>query len=79
MKAVTLKYHIVKKRCCLINENFDLGFDCLDLIAFVEDRKGHDFRYAIDSSKIQNDLNFSIDTNFDEALMKTINWYKERI
>ena len=70
---------IVKKICCLINENFDLGFDCLDLIAFVEDRKGHDFRYAIDSSKIQNDLNFSIDTNFDEALMKTIKWYKDKI
>lgn len=70
---------IVKKICYLINKNFDLGFDCLDLIAFVEDRKGHDFRYAIDSSKIQNDLNFSIDTNFDEALTKTIMWYKDRI
>ena len=69
---------IVKKICNLINENFDLSFDCLELITFVEDRKGHDFRYAIDSSKIKNDLNFSIDTNFDEALMKTILWYKDK-
>jgi len=70
---------IVKKICHLINQNFDLSFDCLDLITFVEDRKGHDFRYAIDSSKIKNQLNFSIDTNFDEALMKTIKWYKEKV
>ena len=56
-----------------------MEFNCLDLITFVKDRKGHDFRYAIDSSKLKNTLNFSINTNFDEALMKTIEPYNIEI
>ena len=44
---------IVEKICRIINANYDLSFDCLKLTSFVEDRKGHDFRYAIDSSKIK--------------------------
>jgi len=70
---------IVKKICQLINEHYNLDYDCNDLITFVEDRKGHDFRYAIDSSKISNELNFSVNTNFDKALIKTIEWYTNRI
>lgn len=70
---------IVEKICRIINKNYNLDYDCLDLITFVEDRKGHDFRYAIDSSKIKKILNFSISTDFDIALAKTINWYKEKI
>ena len=70
---------IVEKICTLINENYNLEFNCLDLITFVKDRKGHDFRYAIDSSKIKNTLNFSINTNFDDALMKTIEWYRQKL
>ena len=46
-----------------------------DLISFVEDRPGHDFRYAIDSSKIQNELNWSPKRSFSKALEKTISWY----
>ncbi|WP_375563283.1 dTDP-glucose 4,6-dehydratase [Bernardetia sp. OM2101] len=46
-----------------------------DLLTFVKDRPGHDLRYAIDSSKIENDLNWKADTDFDTALTKTINWY----
>ena len=63
----------------IINEHYNLDYDCNDLITFVEDRKGHDFRYAIDSSKISNELNFSVNTNFDKALIKTIEWYTNRI
>lgn len=70
---------IVEKICRIINKNYNLDYDCLDLITFVKDRKGHDFRYAIDSSKIKKILNFSISTDFDIALAKTINWYKEKI
>lgn len=71
--------HIVEKICSLINEHYNLDFNCLDLITFVEDRKGHDFRYAIDSSKIKNVLNFSAITDFESALIKTIKWYRKRI
>ena len=35
--------------------------------------------YAIDSSKIKKTLNFTIDTDFEEALTKTINWYKDKL
>ena len=49
----------------------------LDLISFVEDRKGHDFRYAIDNSKINKDLNWHPKTIFKEGLSHTINSYIE--
>ena len=44
-------------------------------ISFVTDRLGHDFRYAIDSSKVKKELGFVISKNFDERLKETINWY----
>ena len=46
-----------------------------DLIEFVEDRPGHDFRYSMDSTKIKNELNWKTKLNFDEGLEKTIQWY----
>ncbi len=47
-----------------------------DNIEYVEDRKGHDFRYAIDSSKIQKELAWKKEVNFEEGLKETIEWYK---
>tara|TARA_Y100000741_G_scaffold165385_1_gene125026 strand:+ start:21048 stop:22037 length:990 start_codon:yes stop_codon:yes gene_type:complete len=46
-----------------------------DLIEFVEDRPGHDFRYSMSSKKISDQLNWKITTNFDKGLEKTIEWY----
>ncbi len=48
-----------------------------DLIEFVKDRPGHDRRYAIDSSKIQNELGWKPKYAFEEAISQTINWYIE--
>ena len=48
-----------------------------DLISFVEDRKGHDFRYAIDPTKITNELGWYPKTKFEDGIVKTIDWYKE--
>lgn len=45
------------------------------LINFVEDRKGHDWRYAMDYSKIKNELSWSPSVSFEEGLGKTIKWY----
>ena len=45
------------------------------LINFVTDRKGHDFRYAIDCSKIRNELGWTPQENFASGLRKTIEWY----
>ena len=46
-----------------------------DLITYVKDRPGHDFRYAIDSSKIKIELNWKPKHKFEEAIENTIEWY----
>ena len=47
------------------------------LIEFVEDRKGHDYRYAIDPTKIKNELGWYPKTKFEDGIVKTIDWYLE--
>ena len=49
----------------------------LKLISYVEDRKGHDFRYSINSTKIKRELNFKPKTKFLKGLSETIDWYLE--
>ena len=51
-----------------------LGFS-KKLIKFVNDRPGHDFRYAIDHSKITKDFGWRAKTNFNKGIRDTINWY----
>ncbi len=46
-----------------------------ELITFVNDRAGHDFRYAINSSKINNELQWSPKESFETGILKTIDWY----
>lgn len=47
------------------------------LITYVADRKGHDLRYAIDSTKIHTELGWLPETKFDDGIVKTVNWYLE--
>ena len=47
-----------------------------DLIEYVEDRPGHDLRYAIDNAKIKKTVAFKPQHTLEEGLLKTINWYK---
>ena len=49
-----------------------------DLITFVEDRAGHDRRYAIDATKLENELGWKADENFDSGIVKTIEWYLKK-
>lgn len=58
------------------NSNID---KCKSLITFVKDRKGHDLRYAIDSSKLSNELGWKPSFNFEEGIKKTVKWYLENI
>ncbi len=48
-----------------------------DMIEYVEDRKGHDFRYSLNCDKIKNELGWKPRFEFNNALKKTIDWYKE--
>ncbi len=48
------------------------------LLKYVQDRKGHDFRYSIDCSKAEREPGWSPKHTFEGGLLKTINWYKER-
>ena len=46
-----------------------------DQMAFVQDRAGHDFRYAIDADKIESELGWEAEENFESGILKTIEWY----
>ena len=48
-----------------------------DLIEHVDDRKGHDYRYAIDPTKIKNELGWEPKTKFEDGIVRTIDWYLE--
>ena len=49
-----------------------------DQITFVTDRPGHDLRYAIDATKIENELGWQADENFETGIKKTIEWYLKK-
>lgn len=49
-----------------------------DLITFVKDRPGHDLRYAIDATKIETELGWKADENFETGILKTVTWYLEK-
>ena len=57
-----------------------LGLMGLDknMINYVEDRPGHDFRYSISADKIKNDLGFIAKTNFNDGIRKTLEWYEKK-
>lgn len=50
----------------------------LDQVTYVEDRAGHDRRYAIDATKIETHLGWKADENFESGIKKTIKWYLEK-
>lgn len=68
---------IVKKICEILDERKPRsnGAKYADLITFVQDRAGHDFRYAIDASKLTNELGWRADETFDTGIIKTVDWY----
>jgi len=58
----------------VILDNMNQG---MEKIKFVEDRKGHDFRYAVDSSKSRIELGFLPKIDFERGMESTIDWYKQ--
>ena len=69
---------LIHKLCEVMDKklNRDKGTSA-KLITFVKDRAGHDMRYAIDSSKIQNELGWKPSLQFEEGIEKTVDWYLE--
>lgn len=49
-----------------------------DLITYVNDRAGHDRRYAIDASKLEKELNWNADENFETGIIKTVEWFLKK-
>ena len=70
----------IVNKICMILDNLRPRKNSLtysELITFVKDRPGHDFRYAIDSSKIQSELDWEPIESFESGIYKTIKWYLE--
>ena len=71
--------YIVDTVCSILNElqpKFEGKYQ--DQITFVTDRPGHDLRYAIDATKIENELGWQADENFETGIKKTIVWYLKK-
>ena len=68
---------IVHRICDLLDERRPRsgGKKYADLITFVADRPGHDLRYAIDATKLTEELGWHADENFDTGIVKTVDWY----
>ncbi len=68
---------IVKKICKLLDQKINCKYPHFELVKFVKDRKGHDFRYAIDSKKLKK-LGWKPKFSFDKNLKKTVDWYLQK-
>lgn len=66
---------LVEKICSMLDERIPSGKPHFDLVEFVEDRLGHDFRYSIDSTRIKQELDWEAGTPFEIGLEKTLDWY----
>ena len=69
---------IVDRICTLLDEKVPTAKSYKELITFVEDRAGHDKRYAIDATKLENELGWKADENFDSGIIKTVEWYLQK-
>lgn len=67
--------YIAEAICKLLDEMAPKDEPYNKQISFVSDRPGHDFRYAIDASKIESELGWKADENFETGIRKTIAWY----
>ena len=66
---------IVDAICTILDKKVPQDRSYKELIIFVEDRAGHDRRYAIDATKLENELGWLADEDFDSGIVKTVEWY----
>jgi len=70
--------YIANKICEILDELIPKKQSYKKQITYVEDRAGHDRRYAIDATKIENELGWKADENFESGIVKTIKWYLDK-
>lgn len=71
--------YIVDKVCAILDEMQPKASGSYkEQITFVKDRPGHDLRYAIDATKIETELGWKADENFESGIIKTVRWYLEK-
>jgi len=70
--------YIANKICEILDTLKPKKASYKELITFVEDRAGHDRRYAIDATKIETKLGWEAEENFESGILKTIAWYLEK-
>ena len=72
---------VVTQICNLLDDIYPKknGGSYSDQMTFVEDRLGHDYRYGLNISKIENEIGWSPKNNFDSGLKKTVDWYLRKI
>ena len=66
---------VVKRICALMDEMRPRATPHEDLITYVTDRPGHDARYAIDATRLETELGWKAQENFDTGIEKTVRWY----
>ncbi len=66
---------VVKRICSLMDELRPKATPHADLITYVTDRPGHDARYAIDATKLETELGWKAQENFDSGIERTVRWY----
>jgi dTDP-glucose 4,6-dehydratase len=69
---------IVDAICSILDTKVPQDKSYKELITFVEDRAGHDRRYAIDATKLETELGWKADENFESGIVKTVEWYLEK-
>jgi len=69
---------IVESICMILDEKVPKNKSYKELITFVEDRAGHDRRYAIDATKIEQELGWLAEENFESGIVKTIDYYLKK-
>lgn len=67
--------YIAQKICDVLDQKRPKSESYSKQIAFVKDRPGHDYRYAIDASKIETELGWKAEENFESGIVKTVEWY----
>ena len=70
--------YIANKICEILDEVKGKDVSYKEQISFVTDRPGHDFRYAIDATKLEGELGWKADENFESGILKTIEWYLQK-